>query len=103
MSKENYNGDNKISLYEQILKYVNEEVGDQADKISDQVIKYRRCKNSFDKHESFFKIEHAIKVLQNRLQILFDGTDDTEKLKKLDNRYDELLKYQNGGDDENRS
>ena len=94
MSKENFDKDNTISLFKEILKYVSNEVSTHAETIDWEVHKYREHKKTIDKHESFFKIERSIQVLRNRLKILFEGRDDAETLKRLNNEYDDLLKYQ---------
>ena len=94
MSKENFDNDNKISLFKEILKFIENEVDTHADTMDWEVHKNREHKKTIDKHESFFKIERASAILKNRLNILLWGTDDEEKLKRLNNEYDDLLKYQ---------
>ena len=106
MSKENYNGDNKISLYNQLIDFVEKHIKGEVRNIVWFCTQYRDAKKNIDKHEAFFNIESYADELETKLIKLCNGTQNQDDIKNLRLPKD-VVDYQyiekKRGSDENNS
>jgi len=82
MSKENYNGDNKISLYNQLITFVDQIVKGDIKNIIWSCEQYREAKKTIDKHKAFFNLEDYADQLESKLILLCNGTKDQDYIKE---------------------
>ena len=106
MSKENFDKDNKISLYKQLIDFVEKHIKGEVKNIIWSCEQYREAKKNIDKHEAFFDIEDYADKLETKLIFLCNGTKNLDGIKDLELPKD-VVDYQyiekKRGSDENRS